>query len=222
MTRRARRNWTQSLLATSPPLSEGLENKTIEPPGHLHLSNLKLLFIMSVSTLVKAQWLRQMMLQKSKYLRVLDTSWHLPKENRDPKKEFLAHRIPGAKFFDIEECVDKSSPYEHMLPKTEDFSNYVRSLGLKNDSHVVVYDNNNGGLFSAPRVWWMLRAFGHDRVSILDGGFTKWCAEGYPVEYGPENTTSVEGMWGRGRVLLILIIRCRGVGGGAGVVNLLL
>ena len=153
---------------------------------------------MSVSALVKAQWLRQMMLQKSKYLRVLDTSWHLPKENRDPKKEFLAHRIPGAKFFDIEECVDKSSPYEHMLPNTEDFSNYVRSLGLKNDSHVVVYDNNNGGLFSAPRVWWMLRAFGHDRVSILDGGFPKWCAGGYPVELGPENATAVEGIWGGG------------------------
>lgn len=151
---------------------------------------------MSVSTLVKAQWLRQMMLQKSKYLRVLDTSWHLPNENRDPKKEFLAHRVPGAKFFDIEECVDNSSPYEHMLPSTEDFSNYVRSLGLKNDSHVIVYDNNSGGLFSAPRVWWMLRAFGHDRVSILDGGFPKWCAEGYPVESGPENATALEGTSG--------------------------
>lgn len=136
------------------------------------------------------------MLQKSKYLRVLDTSWHLPNENRDPKKEFLAHRVPGAKFFDIEECVDNSSLYEHMLPSTEDFSNYVRSLGLKNDSHVIVYDNNSGGLFSAPRVWWMLRAFGHDRVSILDGGFPKWCAEGYPVESGPENATALEGISG--------------------------
>ena len=157
---------------------------------------------MSVSTLINAQWLRQMMLQKTKYLRVLDTSWHLPNENRDPKKEFLAHRIPGSKFFDIEECVDKSSPYEHMLPNAEDFSNYVRSLGLKNDSHVVVYDNNNGGLFSAPRVWWMLRAFGHDRVSILDGGLAKWCAENYPVESGPENAAAVEG-GGRGAQLII-------------------
>lgn len=151
------------------------------------------LFVMSVSTLVKSQWLRQLMLQKSKYLRVLDASWHLPKENRDPKKEFLAHRIPGAKFFDLDECVDKSSPYEHMLPNTEDFSYYVRSLGISNDSHVVVYDNNKAGLFSAPRLWWMFRAFGHDRVSILDGGFPKWCAEGYPVESGPESSKPIEG-----------------------------
>ena len=149
---------------------------------------------MAISTLVKAQWLRQVMLQNVKHLRVLDASWHLPNENRDPRKEFLAHRIPGAKFFDIDACVDKTSPYEHMLPSTEDFSNYVRSLGIHNDSHVVVYDNNEkSGLFSAPRVWWMLRAFGHERVSILDGGFPKWCAEGYPIELGPESKTKVEG-----------------------------
>ena len=150
--------------------------------------------VMAIATIVKAPWLRQLMLQNARYLRVLDASWHLPKENRDARQEFLAHRIPGAKFFDIDECVDKTSPYEHMLPNREDFSNYVRSLGIHNDSHVVVYDNNEkSGLFSAPRVWWMLRAFGHERVSILDGGFPKWCAEGYPVESGPESKTRVEG-----------------------------
>ena len=153
---------------------------------------------MAVSTLVKAQWLRQLMLQSPKYLRVLDASWHLPNENRNPRQEFLDHRIPGAKFFDIDECVDKTSPYEHMMPNAEDFSNYVRSLGINNDSYVIVYDNNEkSGLFSSPRVWWMLRAFGHERVSILDGGFPKWRAEGYPIETGPESETKVEGReWG--------------------------
>lgn len=149
---------------------------------------------MSVQTLLKAQGLRQLMLQNTKYMRLLDASWHLPSENRNPEDEFLAHRIPGAKFFDIDECVDKSSPYEHTLPKTEDFSNYVRSLGINNDSHVVVYDHSKVGLFSAPRVWWMFRAFGHDRVSILDGGFLKWKAESdYPISSGPEDVVEIEG-----------------------------
>ncbi|XP_058955242.2 3-mercaptopyruvate sulfurtransferase-like isoform X2 [Pocillopora verrucosa] len=148
---------------------------------------------MSVQTLLKAQGLRQLMLQNTKCMRLLDASWHLPSENRNPKDEFLAHRIPGAKFFDIDECVDKSSPYEHTLPKTEDFSNYVRSLGINNDSHVVVYDHSKVGLFSAPRVWWMFRAFGHDRVSILDGGFLKWKAESdYPISSGPEDVVEIE------------------------------
>ncbi|KAK2574065.1 3-mercaptopyruvate sulfurtransferase [Acropora cervicornis] len=147
---------------------------------------------MTVSTLVKAQTLRQLMHQTAKHLRILDASWHLPKEDRDARREYLAHRIPGANFFDITECVDKSSPYDYMLPNTDDFSNYVSSLGINNHSHVVVYDNNNSGLFSSPRVWWMFRAFGHKEVSILDGGFPKWLAEGFPIESGPENKEKIE------------------------------
>lgn len=151
---------------------------------------------MAVSTLISAQWLRQLMLQSPKYLRIVDASWHLPKENRDPRKEFLTHRIPGAKFFDLDECIDKTSHYEHMLPNAEDFSNYVQSLGIDNDSYVIVYDNNEkSGLFSSPRLWWMMRAFGHERVSILDGGFPKWHAEGYPIETGPDNKSKVEGIF---------------------------
>ena len=151
---------------------------------------------MVISTLVKAQWLRQLMLQSPKYLRVLDASLQLTKENRNARQEFTAHRIPGAKFFDVNECADKSSPYEHMLPNTEDFSNYVRNLGIRSDSHVVLYDNNHKvGLYSAPRVWWMFRAFGHRRVSVLDGGFPRWCAEGYPIESGSERKSTVEGTY---------------------------
>ena len=150
--------------------------------------------IMSISSLVRVQWLYQQALRAPKHLRILDGSWHLPSENRDPKKEFQLTRIQGARFFDIEECVDKGSPYEHMIPRAEDFANYVKTLGISNDSHVVVYDNNaKFGLFSAPRVWWTFRAFGHDRVSVLDGGLPRWLAEGYPTESGPVQNAPVEG-----------------------------
>lgn len=37
------------------------------------------------------------------------------------------------------------------------------------------------GAFSAPRVWWMFRVFGHGAVSLLDGGFKNWELEGRPV-----------------------------------------
>ena len=47
---------------------------------------------------------------------------------------------------------------------------------------IVVYDG--AGLFSAPRVWWTFRTFGARDVSILDGGFPAWKAEGRPVETG--------------------------------------
>ena len=139
-----------------------------------------------MSALIRAQWLYKQLLRAPKQLRILDGSWHLPSENRDPKKEFESIRIPGAKFFDIEECTDKGSSFEHMMPHKEDFANYVKSLGIGNDNHVVVYDNNvKFGMFSAPRVWWTFRAFGHENVSVLDGGLPKWLAEGYPTESGP-------------------------------------
>jgi thiosulfate/3-mercaptopyruvate sulfurtransferase len=52
----------------------------------------------------------------------------------------------------------------------------MNSLGISNDHHVVVYDSVS--MMTSARVWWALRAFGHDRVSLLDGGAVKWRAEG--------------------------------------------
>jgi thiosulfate/3-mercaptopyruvate sulfurtransferase len=58
----------------------------------------------------------------------------------------------------------------------------IGALGVGNDSHVVVYDR--AALSSAARVWWEFRAFGHERVSVLDGGLIKWLAERRKVEPG--------------------------------------
>jgi thiosulfate/3-mercaptopyruvate sulfurtransferase len=34
----------------------------------------------------------------------------------------------------------------------------------------------------AARLWYVLRAYGHDAVAVLDGGIVKWTAEGRPLE----------------------------------------
>ncbi|XP_032220318.2 3-mercaptopyruvate sulfurtransferase-like [Nematostella vectensis] len=144
------------------------------------------MYRMAVPPLVRASWLNQQIKDGVKNLRILDGSWFLPNANREPEKEFYQKRIPGARYFDIDECRDKSNPYDHMLPSEAEFASYVQNLGITNDSHVVVYDNNEKlGVFSAPRVWWTFRAFGHERVSVLDGGLPKWCSEGFPTESGP-------------------------------------
>ncbi|OCT83186.1 hypothetical protein XELAEV_18025723mg [Xenopus laevis] len=103
-------------------------------------------------------------------LRVLDASWHLPKSGRDGWREYKERHIPGSYFFDIDACSDRTSPYDHMLPTADQFSEYAGSLGISNDSHIVVYDASDFGSYSAPRVWWMFRIFGHPQVSVLDGG----------------------------------------------------
>ena len=90
-------------------------------------------------------------------------------------------QIPGAHRFDFDKQIcapDTSLP--HMLPTPELFSQQVQALGLDNDSLIVVYDRI--GLFSAPRAWWMLRAMGHSRVAVLDGGLPAWLAAGHATE----------------------------------------
>jgi len=78
--------------------------------------------------------------------------------------------------FDIDAIADRSSDLPHMLPRAADFAAAVAALGVAAGNHVVVYDTN--GLFSAARVWWMFRVFGHEQVSVLDGGLPAWQAIG--------------------------------------------
>ncbi|EIM24731.1 3-mercaptopyruvate sulfurtransferase [Microvirga lotononidis] len=117
---------------------------------------------------------------------VVDGSWYLPAQNRDPEAEYLAGHIPGAVRFDIETVKDPSSLLPHMLPSPDDFAAAVGAMGISRDMTIVVYDGI--GLFSAPRVRWMFQVFGAGNVSILEGGFPAWKAEGRPVETGPEKS----------------------------------
>lgn len=124
----------------------------------------------------------------------LDVFWYFLLENCNLKDEFLVYWILGVKFFDIDECVDKLLFYEYMLLKIEDFLNYVWSLGINNDSYVVVYDYSKVGLFLVFWVWWMFCVFGYDWVLILDGGFLKWKVEfDYFILLGLEDVVEIEG-----------------------------
>jgi len=70
-----------------------------------------------------------------------------------------------------------------MLPTATDFAKAMSGLGIKKDDTIVVYDSQEQGIFSAPRVGWTLKAFGHDSVHILNN-FKLWVEEGYPTESG--------------------------------------
>ncbi len=116
-------------------------------------------------------------------LAILDGSWHLPATKRSARREFTEGHIPGAQFFDIDEIADTASPLPHMLPAPEKFSSRMRKLGVGDGKRVIVYDA--AGLFSAARVWWMFKVFGHDDVAVLDGGLPKWKAENHALVEGP-------------------------------------
>jgi thiosulfate/3-mercaptopyruvate sulfurtransferase len=132
-------------------------------------------------TLVSTEWLAKHL--KDPDLRVLDGSWYLPAEARDPKAEYDAAHIPGARFFDIDDVSDARSSLPHMAPPIEKFMSRMRALGVGDGHQVVVYDG--AGIMSAPRVWWLFKLMGQENVAVLDGGMPKWLAEGRPVDDMP-------------------------------------
>ncbi|KAL3143454.1 hypothetical protein ABBQ38_002269 [Trebouxia sp. C0009 RCD-2024] len=101
----------------------------------------------------------------------------------NPREQFKHSRIPGSRFFDMDNIADKGSNLPHMLPSEEAFAAAADCLDIGNDTQVVVYDRS--GLFSAARVWWTFRVFGHAKVAVLDGGLPLWVSEGHKLEETP-------------------------------------
>ena len=115
-------------------------------------------------------------------LRVVDATNYLPHLKRNAHVEYRQAHIPGAVFFPIDEIADTSSPLPHMLPTPDAFAKAMGTLGIGVGDRVIVYGGK--GMSASARVWWTFRAFGHDRVAVLDGGLARWRAEGRPVEAG--------------------------------------
>lgn len=129
-------------------------------------------------TLVSTDWLAKHI--KDPDLRIIDASWYMPAEERNPRAEYEGCHIPGARFFDIDAISDPRSELPHMAPPVELFMSRMRAMGVGDGHQVVVYDGS--GLFSAARVWWLFRLMGKMDIAVLDGGLPKWIAEGRPTE----------------------------------------
>ncbi|XP_008676727.2 thiosulfate/3-mercaptopyruvate sulfurtransferase 1, mitochondrial isoform X2 [Zea mays] len=152
--------------------------ETVRRPRSLGLSAARRSVMAQDDPVVSAQWLHEHLGMPD--VKVLDASWYMPVENRDPWKEYQVAHIPGALFFDLDGIVDRTTDLPHMLPSEEAFAAAISELDIKNQDKVIVYDGK--GFFSAPRVWWMFRVFGHKKVWVLDGGLPQWQASGFNVE----------------------------------------
>ncbi len=96
------------------------------------------------------------------------------------REEYDEAHIPGAVYVDwTRDITDPEDPVPAQIAPPENFAELMGSLGVGDDTHVVVYDHT-GGQF-ATRLWWALTYYGHDRVSVLDGGWNKWTAEDRPT-----------------------------------------
>ncbi|TCC94280.1 sulfurtransferase [Pedobacter frigiditerrae] len=69
----------------------------------------------------------------------------------------------------------------HPLPTLNQFSEVLQKFGIDKDTHVIIYDDKNGGN-AAARFWWMLKAIGHEKVQVLNGGFDAAIKVGFPTD----------------------------------------
>lgn len=98
-------------------------------------------------------------------------------------EQYLEGHVPGALFADVPGALsDPDAPLLFTVPSPERFARAAQDLGIGDDTQVVVYDTV--GSAWATRVWWLLRLFGHEAVSVLDGGLAAWTAAGQPLEAG--------------------------------------
>ena len=131
--------------------------------------------------LVSTDWLAERL--NAPDVRILDGTTYLPTEGKDGRSIYEQEHIPGARFFDIDDIADDHSPLPHMMPPVEKFVSRIRRMGIGDGHRVVIYDQK--GIYSAARVWWMFRVFGHEDVAVLDGGLPKWKAEGNAITDEP-------------------------------------
>jgi thiosulfate/3-mercaptopyruvate sulfurtransferase len=115
----------------------------------------------------------------------LCASWFMPNDpqQRTGIQTFRELRIPKARFFDLDRVIDRHSPYPHMLPTPKEFAAAMSELGIRREDTVVVYDSRELGIFSAPRVGWTFKVFGHPKVHVLNN-FRLWVDQGLPTEHG--------------------------------------
>ncbi|XOV89605.1 MAG: sulfurtransferase [Pseudomonadota bacterium] len=138
--------------------------------------------------LVSTDWLHENL--NNSNLRVFDCTTILrphPEKTYEalPAREtFDEGHIPGAGFIDLQgDFSAPDSPFRFTLPDAAAFAAAAARQGISNSSHLVLYSTT--APMWATRLWWMFRVFGHERVSVLDGGFPRWRAEGKPVDQAP-------------------------------------
>lgn len=131
--------------------------------------------------LVSTEWLAQNLSDPK--IRIVDTRWYLLDNEKTGRGEYERGHIPGAAFMNVDG--DLAAPFgqgpgRHPLPSPERFAEGASRAGIGPDTYVIAYDDMGGA--NAGRLWWLLRYHGHNLVSVLDGGVTRWIAEGRPIE----------------------------------------
>jgi len=134
--------------------------------------------------LVEPEWLSARLNDKS--VRIFDCTTHMIAQPVGPSKiesgwpEFSAEHIPGSQHLDmVQDLSDPDAPYPFGMLTPIQFQALMRRFGVKATDHIVLYGRS--ALTTITRAWLVFYVNGHQKVSILNGGFKGWSDAGYPV-----------------------------------------
>ena len=115
-------------------------------------------------------------------LKILDATFYLPDSGLIAEEEYKKKHIPNAIFFDINKIADPNNSLPHMIPSKDLFSKMMQNIGLNKDDEIIIYDNSP--FLSSARAWFLFRYFGHDKISIMQGGLKNWENNGGNITNG--------------------------------------
>lgn len=131
-------------------------------------------------SIVSAQWLSDRL--DDPEVAIVDCRFSLADEDLG-RQQYLESHVPGAFYLHLNR--DLSGPVgehggRHPLPHPAELADKLARIGIRSPQTLVVaYDDSRFAF--ASRLWWLLRYLGHDNVAVLDGGFSQWQRQGYPV-----------------------------------------
>lgn len=146
---------------------------------------------MDTPLLVSTTWLAAHL--NDPRIRIADVRWYLFEKDLTGQNEYAKGHLPGAVFIDMDTELANpplDGPGRHPIPRIEIFADAMARAGIDENTHVICYDDRGGAM--AARLWWLLRYFGHDAVSMLDGGITQWLAENRTVTTETPTITRAE------------------------------
>lgn len=124
-------------------------------------------------------------IQPEELLKLNSENYILIDASAGAKKRYDESHLSGALYIDLNTDLANINDFaiggRHPLPPIEQFAETLGKFGIDSNSHVIIYDDKNGSN-AAARFWWMLKAVGHKKAQVLNGGFEAAIKVGFPSD----------------------------------------
>ncbi len=114
----------------------------------------------------------------------------------DAFERYRTGHLEGAVFADLEKDLSNkranaANGGRHPLPDPNVFGSFLSNIGISEETYVLVYDDK-AGANAAARFWWMLKAAGHRKIQVINGGLTAIVKAGLPISEKVSVTSHVK------------------------------